>query len=312
LACGGVRHCISRNKNTRSVIPLSQQLLDMNPLQTPPFRRLSCIFLCSVPFLNFGVVGVRALRVPGIHQALGVAYFAAIAVATLTLIGPPTTAATAGRERRLVLSGLLLLLPSALAALLWVGLGPPWLATPTENRMRYLVLLIDTISVTAGFLVLQQALHDDGERLYSPLATAFATLAGAAYLVWNCLFLGLYVLKARGEPTPAAFVSLSDAIDALIFIACFLTYLATLIFAVCLGRLGWLRARATRAFAIASLLLLALIVIRGLSYPDPTSKSAPWYLNLGFIAGIPAVPWIMPYLLGVVLLRRPGTGTHQR
>ena len=26
----------------------------------------------------------------------------------------------------------------------------------------------------------------------------------------------------------------------------------------------------------------------------------------GFIAGIPAVPWIMPYLFGVVLLRRTG------
>ena len=26
----------------------------------------------------------------------------------------------------------------------------------------------------------------------------------------------------------------------------------------------------------------------------------------GFVAGIPAVPWIMPFLLGVVVLRRAG------
>ena len=55
---------------------------------------------------------------------------------------------------------------------------------------------------------------------------------------------------------------------------------------------------------IANLIFLLLIVIKGLSYPDPTASSAPWYLNLAFIAGIPAVPWIMPYLFGVVLLRR--------
>ena len=34
-----------------------------------------------------------------------------------------------------------------------------------------------------------------------------------------------------------------------------------------------------------------------------TATSAPWYMRPGFIAGIPAVPWIMPCLLGVVLLR---------
>jgi hypothetical protein len=30
---------------------------------------------------------------------------------------------------------------------------------------------------------------------------------------------------------------------------------------------------------------------------------APWYTSVGFIAAIPAVPFIMPYLLGLVLLR---------
>jgi hypothetical protein len=29
-------------------------------------------------------------------------------------------------------------------------------------------------------------------------------------------------------------------------------------------------------------------------------------MSLGFIAGIPAVPWVMTFLLGVALLRRAG------
>jgi hypothetical protein len=153
---------------------------------------------------------------------------------------------------------------------------------------------------------LEQSLREAGGGFYATLGNTLALLAGAAYLVWNCFFLGLYIVKSRGEQTPAALVSLSDSIDALIFIACVLTYLATLIFAVCMGRVCWLRRGATRAYVIAALLLLLLIVSRGLSYPDPTATSAPWYFNLAFIAGIPAVPWIIPYFFGVVLLRRAG------
>jgi hypothetical protein len=268
-------------------------------------RRCSYVFLCIVPFLNFVVVGLRTFRIPAVYQAVGVVYFAAMAIAAWTL-GGRAIIASAERERRVALAGMLLMVPWALMALLWVGLGPPWVATPTENRMRYLVLLIDSIAVTGGFVVFEQALQEAGERFYSSLGNALAILAGAAYLVWNCFFLGLYVLKARGAHTPAAFISLSDSIDALIFIACILTYLATLIFAVCMRRAGWLGRGATSAYVIANLLFLLLIVIKGLSYPDPTASATAWYLNLGFIAGIPAVPWIMPYLFGVVLLRRAG------
>jgi hypothetical protein len=283
-------------------------LVDINAKKEIPMnsaRRVSYVFLCIVPFLNFAVVGVRVFRVPGVYQAVGVAYFAAIAIAAWTL-GARAIINSAERERRLALVGMLLMAPSALMALLWVGLGPPWEATPVENRMRYLVLLIDSIAVTGGFVVLEQALHEAGERFYSTLGMALAILAGAAYLVWNCFFLGLYVVKARGGQTPAALVSLGDSIDALIFIACILTYFATLIFALCMGLIGWLGRGPTRAYVITNLLFLLLIVIKGLSYPDPTASSLPWYLNLGFIAGIPAVPWIMPYLLGVVMLRRAG------
>ena len=52
-------------------------------------RRVSYVFLCIVPFLSFVVVGVRAFRVPGVYQAVGVAYFAAIAIAAWALRSEP-------------------------------------------------------------------------------------------------------------------------------------------------------------------------------------------------------------------------------
>jgi uncharacterized membrane protein len=85
-------------------------------------RRLSYVFLCIVPFLCFVVVGVRAFRLPGVYQAVGVTCFAAIAMAAWTLSAGAIRAAVQGR-RLLGLAGTLLITPFALVALLWVGLG---------------------------------------------------------------------------------------------------------------------------------------------------------------------------------------------
>jgi hypothetical protein len=85
-------------------------------------RRVNYIFLWIVPFLSFVVVGVRAFRVPGVYQAVGVAYFAAIAIAAWTLSAGAIRADVQGR-RLLRLAGTLLVTPFALVALLWVGLG---------------------------------------------------------------------------------------------------------------------------------------------------------------------------------------------
>lgn len=52
-------------------------------------------------------------------------------------------------------------------------------------------------------------------------------------------------------------------------------------------------------------------MIRGVQYPDPRALSTPWYTNPGFVVGIPAVPFIMPFLFGVVLLRRAGDEQSQ-
>jgi hypothetical protein len=248
---------------------------------------------------------VRALRIPGVYQALGVTLFAAIGVAAWTL-GARAIRAGAESERRMALAGGLLLLPFALVSLLWVGLGTPGEATPAENRMRFLVLLVGAIAVTGGFVVLEQALHEAGERFYLGLGSVANILAGAAYLVWASLHLGGFILEVRDgqRQTLPAVLSPSEMFDPLLFIACVLTYLATLIFAVCMGRVGWLGRGATLACVLANVVALLALMSRGVSYPDPMAGSTSWYLHPGFVAGIPIVPWIIPLLLGVVILRR--------
>ena len=273
-------------------------------------RRVSYVFLCIVPFLCFVVVGVRAFRVPGIYQAAGVAYFAAIAIAAWTLSAGAIRADVQGR-RLLGLAGTLLITPFALVALLWVGLGGPWQANPTENQMRYLVLIVMATAVAGGFVVLREALSQASECFYATLGFAAIMLGGPLYLIWNTFAFGVFFAKEHTGEVPQALRSLDDIFDLLLFVAGFLTYLATVAFAASLGRVQWLGRSGTRAFMIVSGVALLFLVIRGLHYPDPRALSTPWYTSPGFVVGIPAVPFIMPFLFGVVLLRRAGEKQSQ-
>ncbi len=269
-------------------------------------RRVSFVFLCFLPLINIVAVGVRALRVPVVFEIIGGVLFAVIVFAAWTLGGRHAISSDTSERRRLALAGVLLISQSAIVSLLWVGLGTPWDATPTENKMRYLVLLFGSVVVTSAFIVLKELLSDAGERFYSTLGFAANLLGGAAYLIWTSFEIGVYAVRVRDGQLSPTTVLLGDIFDVLLFVACVLTYLAVAAFAVSLGKIKLISRSATRIYVIANLFALVLIMIRGLSFPDPTAAVTPWYMNLGFIAGIPAVPWIMPFLLGVVLLRRAG------
>lgn len=275
----------------------------MQPASTA--RRFGYVFLCITPFLVAALAGARPLRIAGIHQAVGIILFATIALCVWWLGGRGTTAG-AEQAQRLRVAGVLLVAPFAMVALLWIGLGTPWDATPPENVMRYAVLLASAVAVTTAFVVLKEVLSDDGERLSSSLGLALNVLAGSAYVVWISFQLGAHAARASQGQVLPAIISLGDVFDTLLFVACALTYLATAAFAESLGRLGWLRRGSSRAYVVLNLLALTFLTVRGLSFPDPTASSTPWYMRPGFIAGIPAIPWVMPYLLGVVLLRRAG------
>ena len=268
-------------------------------------RRVSYIFLCISPLLVGIFAGVRYLRVSGVYQALGGILFLSIVIA-VWLLGGRAIKSGADVERRFALAGGLLIAPWAVISLLWVGLGTPWDATPTENEMRYLVLLFGSIAVTFGFIVVEKLLNDTGERFYSTLGFAANILAGAAYLIWTSFHTGAHVEQVRDGQMSPAVVALGNVFDVLLFVGCVLTYIATAAFAASFGQTKWLKRGAARAYIVTSFVALLFIGLRGLSFPDLTAGSTPWYTNLGFIAGIPAVPWIMPFLLGVVLLRRTG------
>ncbi len=272
-------------------------------------RRLSYVFLCATPFLVIIAAAARPLRIPGVYHVIGGVLFAAICIAAWTLGARAIRADVQGR-RQLALAGALLMAPFAIVALLWVGIGPPEAATPAENQMRYLHLIVMATAVAGGFVVLKEALSEAGERFYSTLGFAAIMLAGPLCLTWYTFVFGAFFAKGHAGQTPTAFLSLQVGLDILLFLGCALTYVATAAFAASLGRTEWLGRKATLAYIILNLLALFFIVIIVLQYPDRAAPSAPWYFMPGDILHIPAVPLIMPFLLGVVLLRRAGDEQH--
>jgi hypothetical protein len=272
-------------------------------------RRVAYRFLCIVPAIVFPLVSARSLRVPIVYVAGGLVLFSAIVVTTLTLVRPTNTSSDASASL-LALGGVLLLTPIALAALLWIGLGTPWDATASENKMRYGVLLAASIGVTGGFVLLRDALRDAGERVHSAVAAAMGTLSGAVYVVWTAFQLGDFALRVSTGNVSAPVASMNNVFDALLFAAGALAYVATAALARSFAAAGWLGQNPARAYIALNVLALVLLLLRGVSFPLPGGPS-PWYMRPGFVVGIPAVPWLMPFFLGVLALRRAGDAPSQ-
>ena len=268
-------------------------------------QRISYGFLCATPFIVFGAAAVRPLRIPGVYHVIGGVLFAAISTAAWTL-GARAIRADVQSRRQLALAGTLLLTPIAMVALFWVGIGAPWVASAAENQMRYLVLIAMALAAAGGFVALKEALNQASERLHSTLGFAAVILACSLYLIWDAFVFGAYFAQEHGGTMPTAIVSLHPFRDLVLSLAGALTYVATAAFAASLARTQWLGRKASVAYIIVSFIALFFIVIKVLERPDPAAASQPWYTIPGFILGVPALPLIMPSLLGVVLLRRAG------
>jgi len=268
-------------------------------------QRISYVVLCATPFVAFIAGLVRPLRIPGVYHAIGGVLFAAICTAAWTL-GAHAIRGDVQNRRQLALAGALLVAPFAIVALLWVGLSAPWVANAAENQMRYLVLIVMAMAAAGGFVVLKEALGEAGERFYSTLGFAAVMLAGPFYLIWDAFVFGLYFAKEHSGEIPQAIVSLRPFQDLLLSLAGALTYAATAAFAASLARAEWLGRKASLAYIIVNFIALFFIVIKVVEHPDPAAVSQPWYAIPGIVLVVPALPLVMPSLLGVVLLRRAG------
>src|SRR6266446_1018956 len=285
-------------------------------MQKARIRRLSEIFLRIIPFLTFFVFAwIRALRTPGVWQTLAGLQIAAVVFAAWKL-GASAIRGEAEERRGLALSGALLVAPWAVIAFL-IGMGPPPWADEAENRMRYEALLIARILIPGGFVALWATLREAGERFYSLLGFAATMLAGPLMLIFATFQLTFHALVAQASSgqLPEWFLPLSRQAGLLDALEVILTYLATAAFAVALLKTGWLGRGTSRVFVGISLFAVLCVTVGTallMQFPpghlrfETASLAVKIACTPGLAFGIPAIPFIIPSLMGVNLLRRAG------
>lgn len=269
-------------------------------------RRFAYALLRVLPILAVMLASMRQLRIHGFYLILGGALFALI-VAAAWIVGAHALKSANVGARQLALAGTLLLAPWALIALLWVGIGAPFQATVAENHSRFLVLISNSLLVTTGFIVLHGSLTERGEHFWSTLGFATSLHAGIAYLICLSLSAAQTAMALHGDRAPLPSI-LDNFYNIIEFVACTLTYTSTAVFAIALCSSRVLGRGPARAYAIVSAIFVLLLVMRGIAYPEISGQTAPWYTQPGVIAGIPAIPWVIPGMLAAVLLRRAGDG----
>jgi len=255
--------------------------------------------------------GVPADYPPPLHDAI----VGALLLASAASAGFAAARALAGERggdapRLRAVAAVLLVAPFALFSLL-LGIGPPRVQPASDNDLRFLLLAIDAMLVGGGLMVLKEALAAAGERAYACIGLAAIVLASPLYVAFGLIQHIDYVAVELGyswagtvDGTARELTPLDAFSIAALYFGCALTYIATASFAQALSRAGWLGRGAATAVQVASGLGLAFLVSRGFAYPSPHAAFSHWYTVPGFIAGIPAVPWMPLCAIGVLLLRR--------
>ena len=276
-------------------------------MPAPLPRRASFVILCGALLVVTADMAIVELRVPGLCHAVAAVQLTVLCLAAWKLGAREMLSGTEPR-RTIACAGTLLLFPWMLLALL-PGVGRPDQASLADNETRYVCLIVNSAVVGIGMVVLREALREAGERFHSTLGMAGALIATPLYLVWGSILHQLCIASERagGEALPAGTIPLSQVSDTLLFLGGVLTYVATAAFALSLGKLGWIGRKGTRTFVALNLVALVCLVIRGMQFPDPKVAFVHASTIPGWVVGIPAVPWMMPCVIGALLLRRAGS-----
>ncbi|WP_324680606.1 amidohydrolase family protein [Hymenobacter sp. GOD-10R] len=215
----------------------------------------------------------------------------------------------AADRRQLVLGATLLLAPWLLLSL-FAGMGPPpadpagWVATAVEQQLRYTLLILCGVLLVAGFVLLGAWLRRAGENTYTLLGLTALLLATPLFIVnmayWGTFLLDSFrlVVATGSAQRPDWYKPMRDLMNLLGAVAVALQYATAIAFTAALHRVGWCRPTASRWLMGLSGTALVLSVLPA-AVPVPLAIAS-------YVVSIPAVPFLIPYWLSLLLLRRAG------
>jgi cation transport ATPase len=268
-------------------------------------QKLSLVYLCLVPLIvvaiGFGIGHVNYK----IYLPVWLINACLMITAAWNLGGYHLK--SHNREiKQQVITALLLFTPWLLFSI-FAGMGPPpatlqgWVNTAAEQQVRYTILIAGGILFALGSALLKVKLQAAGENLYSAMASAAINISLPLFII-NMAFWGYYLTDAfrifilQGATKRPDWYGPVKSLFYVISIAeVLLMYLGTVFFAVSLKVTGLFNPVACRYYIIFGLAGMVLVVLPP-SWPEPFGTA-------GYLVAIPAIPFIMPYLIGVHLLK---------
>ncbi|GAB4027422.1 hypothetical protein [Spirosoma koreense] len=267
-------------------------------------QALSRFYLTLVPFLAAGVALGLGHSKPQLYLSIWLAHAALMAIAVWSLGKPYFTNPDPG-QRQLGTIALLVIIPW-IGFSLFAGMGPPptsipeWVATATEQQIRYALLIAGGILITVGFGLLTDKLRQSGEKTYSLLGLLTMTMALPLFIA-NMAYWGSFLVESFANfsassiaKRPDWYLSMRALFSWISGVEVALLYLATAAFAQALQSAGWFRPSACRLYMVFSLMGALLSVLPSVSV-EPVEMAT-------YLVSIPAFPFIMPYLMALNLL----------
>jgi len=212
-------------------------------------------------------------------------------------------------EKKHLAAGAFFLLVPWMLVSMFFGLGEPpgtpagWVETATEQQVRYSFLLIAGVFIAFGFAVLREKLKNTEGSFYSLLGFTAIVIAIPLFII-NMIWWGYYltelfriVVASGSEKNPEWSLPVRMEFKVISIVEVALTYLATAAFAASLKASGWFTKTASRIYIILSLIGFLIVVLPFSTEPFATA---------GFIVSIPAIPFLMPYFMGINFLKRIG------
>lgn len=253
----------------------------------------------------------------------GYAAFAALTAAAVWSIGAAKTDSGRVREHPAFLPGVLMF-AGPLVLLLGASVtGEPTAARPGDYLLNTTAILLGSLILLGGFATLCVRLWEAGQRLLPALGLAGLLVAAAVWLAtlvfrYAVVASGAAGLQARvedrawvaneylrglsGEPSWMEFLLVWTDMLQVAFVLT--SYLAAAAFGMALLRVGWLGRAGGNVFVLLNL-ALALSVAAGIVLAGGGSTIGAW---AAYILTIPFMVFVLPYFVGVALLRRGGHG----
>lgn len=210
-------------------------------------------------------------------------------------------------KKRAAAIGLFFILPWILVSI-FGGMGPPpftitgWAELATEQQVRFSILILCGVLIAFGFSTLYEDLKSKGEGFYSRLGFTCIILAMPLFIItmagWGALVTDAFrmITASSSKAIPDWLAPIRHTIEVIIIVWVALIYLATTLFAASIKKTGMLTAKACNVYMITSLAALVLSLAPP-SSPEPIA-------TISYLVGIPAITLVIPYLMGINLVRR--------